>query len=66
MAPPSERQDLGGKVVVRLEGAFDNYPQNLHLLANAVIYLARWMAVAVVVLALALILAAAIVAGAVR
>jgi hypothetical protein len=59
----ADRQDLGGKVVVRLEGAFDSYPQNQHLLSNAVIFLARRLVWAALILAIGMIVAAAILGG---
>lgn len=60
MAETGGKTDLGGKVHVRLEGAFDNYPQNQHLLANAVTFLARRLVWAALILAIGLVLAAAV------
>lgn len=53
------------KLNVRVEGAFDHYPQNQHILANAVRSLGNRIFLAACVLAGGIVAAALIVAGAV-
>jgi hypothetical protein len=61
----ADKQDLGGKVVVRLEGGFDSYPQNFAVLVDGMRFLGKMIFRAALVLAVGIVVAAVIVAVAV-
>ena len=53
------------KITVRVEGAFDHYPQNFHVLANGMRDLGKKIVFAAFILAMGIIAAAVVVALAV-
>lgn len=59
----AEERHVSGNLRLELKGGFDHYPQNQHLVANAIRYFARAVIIAALFLLVGMIAAAGIVVG---